>query len=483
MKLEIHGEYQLRYTKLTDLALSNYAFPDYRQSLGQNQRLEHRMRFTPHFAYRKSFNVVAQFDAPYGLLLGDATDHVVGSRGPISETQPMTLAFRWLFADYRFERGKITFGQQPSRWGLGLLFDSGDERQFLGDTRLGTIVERLAFVGKPFGPDTKFELLMATDWVYADAKTRWLDGDRALRAMAGLSYVESPGRRIGLLVVGERFQPHFAQPELAAVRPSETTATFDLAAQTAFPVPGQAAHIVAESEIAAVLGSSDVSPEIFASRNAKVRRFGALARIGAVGTRGSGERRWGQWGLMLEWGYASGDADPTDGVDRRFVTNPSRRVGLILFDEVMRWRSARARVVLEDARLGQRSMASSAMLPTEGGVAGATYLSLQWLYRPLPNFDLRAASLFAQTSSDLVDPARLVTSGRWSNFDGGNSAHRDLGIELDLATEWRKPLDNGLGVSVGAEGGLLLPGRALADVAERTLGSQALIRGRFGFYF
>jgi hypothetical protein len=240
---------------------------------------------------------------------------------------------------------------------------------------------------------------------------------------------------------------------------------------------------VAESEVAAVLGSTDIAPEVLAPRNARVERFGALARLGAVATRGAGQRRWGKWGIMLEWGYASGDADPGDGVDRRFVTNPARRVGLILFDEVLRWKTARAQAALADQRTGQRPMAAAATLPTAGGVSGATYLALQWLYRPLPNLDLRASTLLAQSTSDVVDPARLLAKGQWTNFDGGDPSHRDLGVELDLATELRQPLDNGLGMSLGAEGGVLFPGRAFAAGNDTTMTTQALVRARFGFYF
>lgn len=483
MKLEIHGEYQVRYTKLTDARLSDYGFSDYRRDLGQDQRLEHRMRFTPRFSYRRNLAVVAQFDVPHGLLLGHTTDHVAGDPEPTTEAQPMRFAFRWLYADFNFKHGQLTVGQQPARWGMGLIFDSGDERQFFGDPRFGTLVERLGFRGKPFGPNTKIELLVATDWVYSDAKAHWLDGDRDLRAMAGLSYVDHPQRRLGLLVIGERFQPKFTNTDLHTRRPTETTATFDLAGQAFFPVPGQSAYIVTEGEAAMVVGTTDIAPEVLAPNKARVQRLGALARIGAVATRGVGPRRWGKWGVMLEWGYASGDADPSDGVDRRFVSNPARRVGLVLFDEVLRWKAARAQAALEDPRIGQRPSASARTLPTAGGVAGATYLALQWLYRPLPNLDLRASTLVAQACTDLVDPARLVTSGRWANFDEGTPSHRDLGLELDLATELRQPLDNGLGVSIGAEGGVLFPGRALADASGSGMETQALVRGRFGFYF
>lgn len=483
MKFEIHGDYLAGYTRVPNLPLTNYGFADYRSNLGQSQRLEHRMRFKPHFSFRSNLAITAQFDVPHGMLLGQTMDHVAGDPSPMSEAQPMQFAFRWLYADIFFGGGQLRIGQQPARWGSGLVFDSGDERQTFGDPRFGTVVERVAYLGKPFGANSKFELLLATDWVYSDARMHWPDGDRDLRAVAGFSYVESPQRRIGAMLVGEKYQPHIGNAELAARRPTETTSTLDLAGETALPVPGQSAYIVAAGEAAVVLGRSDVAPEVIAGPNARVQRVGALARLGAVGVRGTGSRRWGKWGVLFEWGYSSADSDPSDGVDRRFVSNPSRRVGLILFDEVLRWKSARAAAALEDARIGMRPTASATNLATAGGVSGATYFSLQWLFRPMPNFDLRAAALLAQTSGDFVDPARLVIQGRWTNYDGGNPIHRDLGLELDAATEYRQPLDNGLGLLFGVEAGLLLPGRALADSRGESMRTLGLARGRFGFYF
>ncbi|MGC4064709.1 MAG: hypothetical protein QM784_08715 [Polyangiaceae bacterium] len=58
-----------------------------------------------------------------------------------------------------------------------------------------------------------------------------------------------------------------------------------------------------------------------------------------------------------------------------------------------------------------------------------------------------------------------------------------MGIEFDAAFEYRNPLENGLCASFGA-GGRVPPGKAFADAEERRgLGTQYLLRGRFGFYF
>lgn len=484
LKVEIHGEYLLHLSTVPNLRLAQYGLSDYGDRLGQTHRLTHRMRFNPRLLYRDCLALVAQFDAPYGMMLGESPDHVQLRADPaMAAAQPMRLAWRWAYAEVRVGAGHLRLGQQPAHWGSGLVLNSGDERQFLGDSRFGTIVERIAYQGRPLGAQSKFELLVATDWVFSDGRVRWQDGDRSMRSLLGVSFEAAPEQRIGLLVMGENLRPNSRHDAVDAKHPQEMTATIDLAGNYAFAVPGQPAFVVVAAEAAAVLGTSDISPETLAPSNAHVARFGALSQIGVTAVRGSGKHAWGSWGLMFEWGYASGDSNPSDGTDRRFVANPSRRVGLILFDEVLRWKAARAAAALDDARLGMRPSASSYSVATNGGVAGATYLMFQGLVRPMPNLDLRTAALIAQATSDWIDSVRLLANGRWTNFEGGAAAHRDLGLELDVATEFRQPLPNGINIMLGAEAGMLFPGRALADRQERTIGRQQLVRGRFGFYF
>src|SRR5581483_2423689 len=56
---------------------------------------------------------------------------------------------------------------------------------------------------------------------------------------------------------------------------------------------------------------------------------------------------YGKVVAQVEVGYASGDADPYDTSEKRFVFDPNHKVGLLLFDEVMRWQTARASVAAQ----------------------------------------------------------------------------------------------------------------------------------------
>lgn len=483
LRFGLHGAYRVEYGSVPSVPLSNYGFDNYRPSLGQSHRLEHLLRFSPVFTYRKSLRVVSQFDLPYGMLVGQSTSRVANDPEPLDERQPMQARGRYLYADFAFSNGHLTVGQQPSQWGLGLVDDSGDRPQFIGVPHLGTVVERVGLKARPLGKSHPWTILVATDLVFSDERISLTRGDRALRAVLGNTYAPSQNLQLAFLVMGERVTPHFDAPAVSSLSLKETTLTFDVTGHAIKAISGTRAKAFVAGEIAYVAGSTDLASEVLAPSDVRVQRWGALLRAGVIQTKGSGPNETGPFGISLEWGYASGDSNPGDGVDRRFTMNPSRRVGLLLFEEVLRWKTARSSVALEDPRLAARPSGTEWAVPTAGGVSNATYLSTQLLYRPLATLDVRGNLMVAQASADLTDPAQIAMTGKYLNYDGGNSRHRDLGVELDAAVEYRHPLENGLQACLGAEAGVLFPGTAFANQNERTQPRTGMLRGRFGFYF
>jgi hypothetical protein len=91
--------------------------------------------------------------------------------------------------------------------------------------------------------------------------------------------------------------------------------------------------------------------------------------------------------------------------------------------------------------------------------------------------------VLAQTTADMVDPYRLATSGSYRNYRGGTPKRHDLGLELDGGFEVRIPLDYALTAQLGAQGGVLFPGGALANAAGERLPPQWLAVARFGLQF
>jgi hypothetical protein len=480
-RFQLHGEYQLREEGLTQLRLSDYGLNGYERQLGQTQRLSHYFRWTPVFTYRTNLRVIGQLDLPSGLALGDATSGVDADYYPQSHRQPMALAPRWLYVEVAASRGILRIGQQPATWGSGVLLNSGDERLAFGDPRGGTIVERVSWKGRPFGARTPFELLVASDLVFADRQSRLIDGDVTVQSMVGASYVAGAQRRLGLLVLGQERQPNVARIGPLLGKPMERTVTLDVAGSWNALVPGQSTHIFAEVEVAQVLGVTQ-SGDFGHGANgpqASVRRFGAFARVGALSTKGVADQRWGHFGVSLEWAWASADSNTNNRADTRFVFEPNRRVGLVLFDEVLRWKTARAAVAGQALAAGfsvPRDIAS------QGGFFGATYLAPSILYRPHPRVDVRGSLLVAEATRDFVDPVRMRSTGECRNYDGGSCRARDLGMELDAGIEYRQPLRGGTAASLGAQGGLLLPGHAFDDAQGNRLRTQSVVMARFGFY-
>ena len=90
-----------------------------------------------------------------------------------------------------------------------------------------------------------------------------------------------------------------------------------------------------------------------------VLQFGGAARVGI--------ERPNRYRFSLEGGYASGDSNPLDAVQQRLSFNPSHRVGLILFPELIAWETARSAVIAGDATLGASGTNGRRLLPSNGG--------------------------------------------------------------------------------------------------------------------
>jgi hypothetical protein len=188
---------------------------------------------------------------------------------------------------------------------------------------------------------------------------------------------------------------------------------------------------------------------------------------------------------QIEVGYASGDSNPYDDVEHRFTFNPNHKVGLLLFDEIMRFQTARAATAAQDPLLGNgsRPTPGANLLPSNGGVFGAEYVNPTVTVRPKRWLDLKGGVVIAQATADVVDPYRLATQGAYVNYLGGDPRRHDLGVELDGGIETRFRLDYGLRVMLGAQAGVLFPGGALADASGQTIKTQWITVVRAGFLF
>jgi hypothetical protein len=518
----VRGTYQLRYQAQRSFPLSATASAIDRkpglieQSIGQNHFLHHWLRLTPRLQLRDTVEIVGQLDLVTGLIAGETARDTRADETPrdtlngFSNVQP-----RWLYADWRLPFGLLRVGQQPNHWGMGILANDGDHPPLFGDYRYGSISERILFATKPGGRDSNFYLAVAGDLVFRDQTARLTRGQKAFQGVLSAFYERGPNR-VGIFSTfrhQENDKPsgrpvHSYTDELDAI-------AIDLHGRVVAKVPGDAnAFIYGEAEAAYIIGSTNfvrTADQLRDNGRTAVRSYGGAAIVGVVHrtyaasanedprakpegaaaetgkkTLGAPDpRAYGDLVAQVEVGYASGDADPYDGTQRRFLFDPNHRIGLLLFDEVLRFQTARAATAAMDPLLSNAARPTPGvdLLPSNGGVFAAQYINPTIVYRPRHWLDLKGGMVLAQSTSDVVDPYRLATGGSYVNYRGGDPRKKDLGVELDGGIESRIALRYGLTAQIGAQAGVLFPGGALEDANGVRLSTQWIAVGRLGLLF
>ena len=495
----VHGEYQLRYQAERSFLLEATASARAQkpglaeQSLGQNQFVSHWLRLTPRFQVRDRLEIVGQADLT-GLVLGDKARDTSSDATPRDDYNGFgNVQPRWLYAEYRTPSVLVRAGQQPNHWGMGIFANDGDHPTLFGDYRYGQISERVLFSTRPAGPTSNLHVALAADLVFRDQRAVLSHGDRAFQGVLA-AWWEHDDDALGLYST-LRHQEHdrtSTGSDAFAFTDQSDTVAFDLHAKIARPIPGEAdALVFAEAEIATVLGKTN-APRTIDATTTDIRGYGGAATFGML------HRSWwkgddpedpvvpfGDLVGQVELGYASGDANPYDGKDKRFTFDPNHRIGLLLFDEVLRFQTARAATAARDPLLGNSNRPPPGItdLPSNGGVFGAQYVNPTVVVRPRHWLDLKGGVVLAQATSDVVDPYRTTVTGSAVNYRGGDPKKKDLGVELDAGIEGRFAIGAGFVAQAGAQAGVLLPGSAFDDATGTTLSAPWIVVGRLGVQF
>jgi hypothetical protein len=425
---------------------------------------ESRLRLNPELRWWR-LGLVAEFDVVTGALYGTPGGTLVGARVPFPPLKPAEL--RQAYLEYRWSWGGARLGLQTNHFGLGMLANAGakdSEPGEFGHQHFGSLAARALLLTRPFmswgGGWVAVEPVAAFDLVVRDSTVDLFDGDRALQGILGVRLNVDEKNVLGLFAIYRSSRP------LNSITGERSTDVLvvDASAQWRF---FDALDVGAE--VAGITGTTTQTrtPE---NPVIQVRQLGAALKA---------SYKVGRFGFMLDSGFASGDSNPYDDQLTNFRFDRDYKVGLVLFDQVIGWQSARSAWRAADANLVGVAPEGVSLLPTGGAVTGAWYLFPRARVRIASLVDVYGGPLFAFTTAPLTDPfnTRVLSGGVPVNFLAGNGTGL-LGTELDLGASIKHRFDFGLTVTAVAEGGLLIPGAALSDATGKPMGPVGLGRLR-----
>jgi hypothetical protein len=423
---------------------------DQRLRLGMDQEVDGLLRFEGELELLAG-QVAGDFDHLAPLLRRDERETLRGWDLKNAELRRFSISWRAPWFELRA-------GQMSSHFGLGLLANDGrDTPERFGPAGGGDLSDRLVLATRPFAslmPDSwaaRLVLAIGGGVVYRDENADLREGDVGGEALLSLFYRE-PGLFAGFYMAG-RFQEDDDGDDLDVV-------ALDLSARWE-PEPGQGGPLLA-AEVALLVGHTTRLLQAERLEGVDVLASGGVARAGW---------RFVPWEIepVLEVGYASGDSNLHDGRMTQFSFDPNLRVGLVLFDHVLRALSAMAAAEAADPDRVAEPLPGVDQLATGGRVSNAVYLFPTVRLRPLENLCLRLGLLGAWSAVDLGQAYQTFKNGGVpTNAYGKAHPGRELGWEVDMGLTFEQPFWERLRLVTSIEAGWFFPGAAF----ERPDGSR-----------
>ncbi len=411
--------------------------------------VETRIRVAPEVHFR-GFGFLAEADTATGAAAGNPDSNLVADQTSHPAFNPLEM--RQLYLEYRWKTGLFRVGQQTSDWGLGMLANAGENDPAAGDfgeTHFGDSTYRALLAGRPFfslgGAWRAIEPALAVDLIVRDGTADFSNGDRAFQGIFALRFAVDSERYFGFYIV-QRHQTAVGVTDGA--RAMDVT-VIDVAGKWHF-LRNDWRDLYLGFEAAGVTGSTtlgrtDTAPEY------AVRQFGAAVK---------GSYRYGAGQVYLDFGFASGDQNPNDAKQQAFKFNRDYPVGLVLFNEVLAWQSARSAARAADPSLLGQPPEGVDLIGTQGAMTGAWYLFPKVRYGVREWLDVYGGPMFAWSTAALTDPFNSkLLGGTAVNYTGAHAGSY-LGTELDLGAQVRFHPVEQLTLTGTVEAGVLFPGDA-----------------------
>lgn len=474
--------------------------------------MEHRLRLDATLDYRDTVRVIASADLLDGVLWGDngtfgeepstnagangtarnpnVTAPCVGYRqGDALQASAYgyglcsreSFTIRRAYGEVVTPIGLVRIGRQPVTIGTAVQSATGDGRHNrFGAARTGNSVDRVLFATKPLealkpaeqrdkGEAQGLFFILAYDRIVSDEIR--LFGDDVHQGVVSVRLHE-PRHALGEDAVLAGYYVHRFDGQY-----DTHVNTFGLRAISRF------GRLNAGLELATNLGSTRELAEAY-----KVITNDPVVEqpIQQLGARAVVRYDWPAFTAYLEADFATGDGDPQARTPlSQFVFAEDTNVGLLLFEHVLAFQTARAAAASVEIlkRLNAPSYPAESV-STRGSFTNAFAVFPQIDVRPVEDVTLRAGVLVAWGASPVVDPVASLQARDGAtidddlvNFAGGPPA-RYYGTEIDGRFTWRF-VDH---FAFDLEGAVLFPGEALEDENGDAVRS-VLVQGRTSFFF
>ena len=348
--------------------------------------------------------------------------------------------------------GRFAVGLTTSHWGLGMLANDGDTDPWFGQNELGDRTLRASLTTGAFGQENLY-FTVAADRVLADDIARWTEEQAAWQGVGSLYYATA-NTKAGVYGV-YRYQREQAEDRTTRV------GVADGFLDHTWEGPG-VTWLRFQGEVAGILGSTDRATTYSSRETIAVMSGGATGSLQLI----SDEDQ--VWLVTTRAGWASGDADPDDGVSRDFTFDREFDVGMVLFDQVLgRVEGATYDLLSDPGNSGQPPDGVDA-IATEGAFRRAAFVQPIVDVNPHQILLLRAGVSASWATAPHAQPFYTYRAGGTpTNHHNAVVDGRLLGTELNWLVSLHDFLHGTKNLSnihpdLTVQGGHLLVGPALA---------------------